>query len=337
MPKKIRILYHYHHYDPKVEAVAQEIEILKGYFQGSLFLADQGGVLPDWLELKSREKNVDLHHIYHPTLALRDFLRQYIFKLKKPVLLSIVTDPFSGNGKEKVLRDLKNLKSLSGIVVSDKKSKQKLEDLGLENVYLVKTGIKLEQFKVFHLQKDGILKLVMASSPHSEEGFELKGILLFLKALQEMENIKVYFLWRGKLEKEFWQHVDQYGVRDKVELVEGPLSVNQFLKDKQGMITPYLTLASNKAYPHSLIDALASGRAVLTSSAIPVSEIVQRERCGVVFEPRVDSIREQIEVFRNDFVKLSKAARRTAEKYFSEEGFIASYQRVYQEVLERKL
>jgi len=332
----MRILYHYHHYNPRIEAVAQEIEVLKEHFQGALFLANQNRFIPDWLKLKFKEKHFDLHHIYHPTLVLRPFLKNYLFKLKKPVVLSIASSPFAAGTKEDVLDIKEELQKLGAIIVSDQESYNQLQKIGLTNVSIVRTGINLNRFQVTPVISSPILKIVMASSPHSEEGFILKGVDLLLKTLREINQIKVYFLWRHKLEKQFWQLVDRYGVRDKVELIEGPINPNQFLSDKQGMIVPYLKFASNKAYPHSIIDALASGRAVLTSNVVPISEIVQKERCGVVFKPEVASLQKAIENFRLNFSSLSKNARPTAEKYFSAKDFIQSYQKVYQKVLNQQ-
>jgi len=252
------------------------------------------------------------------------------------VVLSIASNPFTAGTKEDILSIKEKLQRLGAIIVSDQNSYDQLLAIGLQNVSVVRTGIKIDRFRITPAPRGPILKLVMASSPHSEEGFSLKGIDLLLKALQGINQIKVYFLWRHKLEKQFWQLVSHYRVRDKVELIEDPIDVNQFLLDKHGMITPYLKFASNKAYPHSIIDALASGRAVLTSSVIPISEIVQREHCGVVFRPTVESLVEAIENFRRNFTDLSKNASFTAEKYFSATDFVQNYQRVYQEVLNQQ-
>ncbi len=379
----MRILYHYHHYNPRIEAVAQEIEILKKYFQGDLFISNRSGVFIDalkgrfkeenlilnknnflryfvkkgiykikhsilltilWLQiifnrifLTFKEKNVDLHHIYHPSFVLQKFVESYIFRLKKPVLLSVCTESFGSPWVVAVKESLPQFKKLAGIVVSDLKIKKQLEDLGLKNIYLTQTAIKINDFKELPVYPNRILRIVMASSPHSEKTFQPKGIPLLLEALKMISNIKVYVLWRKhELKNEFWKYVDQFGVRDKVELVELPPKVpniNQYLKDKHGMIAPYTTLASNKPYPHSLIDAMASGRAVLTSNVIPIAEIIQKEKCGVIFEPEVNQLVTAIEKFRESFVELSKPARKTAEKYFSEDQFIQNYQNIYQKVL----
>jgi glycosyltransferase involved in cell wall biosynthesis len=85
-----------------------------------------------------------------------------------------------------------------------------------------------------------------------------------------------------------------------------------------------------KAYPHSLLEALACGRPVLVSEQIPMADYVRQTGCGEVVSGLAESaLRRAVERLRENYDALSANALRVGRKDFRQDDLLAAYETVY--------
>ena len=86
-----------------------------------------------------------------------------------------------------------------------------------------------------------------------------------------------------------------------------------------------------RAYPHSLLEALATGRPVLVSDGNPMAEYVRETGCGHVVpsleEPHlIDAIRQ----LRQSYEAYRARAREVGRRDFSLEALVTAHRNLYQ-------
>jgi glycosyltransferase involved in cell wall biosynthesis len=62
-----------------------------------------------------------------------------------------------------------------------------------------------------------------------------------------------------------------------------------------------------------------------------MAEIVEKNKCGVVFEPNISSLYNAIIRLQNNYEIYQKNCRKTAE-FFSEKIFVKKYEAIYSEI-----
>jgi glycosyltransferase involved in cell wall biosynthesis len=219
--------------------------------------------------------------------------------------------------------------------VADRLSLERIRSWGLENVFLVRPGIDTSRFthSPLPLPPDAI-RLMVGSAPWSRAQFRSKGVLTLLEAAQQMPRLQLVFLWRGVLTDKMEQLVRRMGLNSQVEVLNQKVDVNQVLSSVHASITLATDPAVIRPYPHSLMESLAAGKPVVISEAIPMSSYVKEQGCGtVVGRVTPDEIVAAVEMLARDYDRFQHKAQRVGPSDFSQEAMIASYERVYQQVL----
>lgn len=335
----MNILYHLTVLPPKMpeaEAMSQEINALRGHFGGDLVYLNPNQYSPVYIprllfgfhklkHLWARETNLQMHQLYNPDPFPFPILRL----LRRPAIYTLSC------GVRDRRPNITFFSSLAAITVSDERSLERLKSWGLENAIRVRPGIDTTRFTCSPLPLQSEIRLMVGSAPWARTQFRTKGVDALLAAAQSSSELHLVFLWRGVLAEEMERRVRHMNLEKQVTILNKRVDVNQVLAGVHASITLASDSAIVRSYPHSLMDSLAAGKPVLVSQAIPMSDYVEQRGCGKVVES-VDptSILNTIEALARDYENLRNAAQQMRGRDFSQQAMIASYQKVYERVLE---
>ncbi|MCB0116434.1 MAG: glycosyltransferase, partial [Caldilineaceae bacterium] len=222
------------------------------------------------------------------------------------------------------------------LTVLDEGSARRLRGWGVRNVHLVKPGVDVTKFQ--HTPPpvngpDGPIRLLMASAPWTLPQFESKGVDALLAAVQQRPNLHLTLLWRGVLTDEIHRRIAAADVQDRVTLHDGLVDVDSVLATVHAAVVMATTANIVKAYPHSLLDALAAGKPVLVSRVIPMSNYVEEHGCGQVVDAVTPaSLLAAMDRLLNDYESAVATARAIGRRDFSEGAMIESYRTVYNQL-----
>ena len=323
---------------PQAEAYAQEIAALCERFGGETLCINPNPQLPNRLgqqiprpffgfhqplrlrQLGSRHR---LFHCYSPTL----YPYPVLATLSRPVVYSLTggytaerDDPAFFNG-------------LAAVTVPDLESRERLLSKGLENVHVVQSGIVTDRFDVHPLDIVDHLHLLMASAPWTPAQFADKGIDTMLAAVAAEPRLRVTFLWRGVLTETMQERVRESGAADRVTVIDEMVDVNETLAGVHAAVNLATEGGIVKAYPHSLLEALAAGKPVIVSRQIPMAGYVESRGVGVVVdEVAKASLLEAVEKLETGYGELSENARKNRACEFTIDRMVESFECVYASV-----
>jgi len=336
----MNILYHLTILPPKWperEALSQEISALRGRFGGELAYLNPNQHSPIYIprllfgfhklrQLQAQETNLHLHHLYNPD----PFPFPVLHRLRRPVLYSIS----SGVGDRQPNIDF--FASLAAVTVYDERSLKQLRAWGLDNSVLVHPGIDTSRFTCAPLPLQSEIKLLVGSAPWTRAQFRTKGVDALLAAAQHSPQLHLVFLWRGVLADEMKRRVHRLNLEKQVEVLDQPVDVNNVLAGVHASVSLAADSAIIKSYPHSLIESLAAGKPVLVSRCIPIADYVEQTGSGQVVENVTPAgILTAVEGLAREYASLQKAAQQVGQRDFSEQAMIASFERIYDQLVER--
>jgi len=318
---------------PGLDAVMQEVKALQARLGGEVVYLNPtrrpGSLYPERLYglhrlpyLRRREAAVQLHHLYNP----HPFYFPYLRWLRRPVVYSIT----AGLGLSQRPGNIERLGRLAAIVVSNERDRKALCDRGLRNTHVIRPGIDTSRFQPTPPPAGPGLTLLAGSAPWTHAQFESKGVETLLAAAEARPDLRLVFLWRGLLFEEMQKRVARHGLEDRVEVINRPVDVNKVL----GRVHAAVVLASDatlvKAFPHSLLEALAAGRPVLVSRALPMADYVERERCGEVAEAvDAEKVLAALARLEANYRPDRMAALRAGRRDFDREALVEAYGRLY--------
>jgi glycosyltransferase involved in cell wall biosynthesis len=123
-------------------------------------------------------------------------------------------------------------------------------------------------------------------------------------------------------------------LENQVTVINRLVDVNSILAGVHASITLATSPGIVKSYPHSLLESLAAGKPVLVSRAIPMADYVEQTGCGLVVENLTPTdVLAGIQRLVTGYTGLEEAARRVGKESFSQEKMIASFRRLYEQVL----
>ena len=321
---------------PGTDAVYQESEFLRQFFPGdtlSLFpLAQPASWIPpvlygwpQFFRLRDLQKRHILCHVFAPHAGHFKIIQH----VDIPIVYSITTSITDNPSK----RAIRRLHRMSAVVVNNDPTLDLLESSGLSNLHLIASGIDVSRLEKHRKQLDDVLHLLMASAPWESTQFVDKGVTQILHVLKKRRNVRMTFLWRGHLKRQMEHHIRQAGVGDQVRLIDEVVDINQILKEVHGTILLAKNASLVKAQPHSLLESLQSGKPVLISRPIALSNVVEKHRMGVVVESLSDKqIDEAIDQFMQHYHILAENAFRLPQDSFDRRKMIGQYNDLYLQV-----
>lgn len=203
--------------------------------------------------------------------------------------------------------------------------------LGLDRLSLIYPGVDLSKHHCTEVSES--LKILFASSPLAERQdiFDGRGVELVLRSLKYLPECSFVLLWRGRCMRALHRLLRRLDIdRSRLVIMNGVVSdVPRLLAQVHSVIAPYTRIEGNKACPNSLVEGLASGRPALASRLVGIADLIEKEECGVVFEPTTEGLVRGVETLRRNYEYYRSNSRRVAEKLFSKDSFIERYRQLY--------
>ena len=322
-------------YLPETDAVFQEVQTLQGYFGGEiihLYPFRRPGIRwpralygwHKWRELRSKENTACLHHVFANEL----FPFPLYLSLNRPVIYSIVASVQA----QRIRPRPAWFPFVKKIIVSNQRDLNALQRWGFTNCELIRPGIDVARFSHTPLREGSKFIILAGSAPWVNAHFRQKGFDVLLQAVQTLPALHLVLLWRGVLFEEINDRIKRYGLAERVEIINRKVEVNEVLAHVHAAIVLADRPEIVKAYPHSLLEALAAGKPVLVSRAIPMADYVNESCCGsVVEELKLDQVCRAIEQLRRNYNNYQINALKIGQQDFSASTMLTKYKRVYEE------
>jgi glycosyltransferase involved in cell wall biosynthesis len=321
---------------PALDAVVQEVGALQAHLGGEILYLNParrpGSRYPERLYglhrlayLRRRESSVRLHHVYNP----HPFFFLYLRGLRRPIVYSVTAGLKPSLGRSQ----LKGLERLAAIVVSNERDRAALRRRGLSNVHVIRPGIDTTRFDPSAPPAGPGFTLLAGSAPWTEAQFYSKGIEALLAAAEARSDLRLVFLWRGLFFEAIQARVAQRGLQARVEVINRQVDVNAVLAGVHAAVVLAADATLVKAFPHSLLEALAAGRPVLVSRALPMADYVAQTGCGQVVEAVTPGeVLAAVAQLEASYTACRAAALRVGRRDFSQPALIETYERLYRAV-----
>lgn len=332
----MRVLYHLtipRPDTPELDAVVQEVEALRAGVDGEIVYVNParrpGSRFPERLYglahlpgLRRREAHIDVHHLFNAHLYAFPYLRG----LRKPIIYTLA----AGLRSTTRPRHPHRLAALARIIVNNTRDRETLRGWGLRNVELIRPGIDVTRLTPQPPPAAAEPTLLMGSAPWTIEQFESKGVEALLEAAQARPDLKLIFLWRGLYFEEIERRIAQRGLGERITLINRRVDVNEVLAQAHAAVVLASDPTLVKAYPHSLLEALAAGRPVLVSRSIPMADYVEQTGCGQVVERIAPgSILTALARLEASYGAHRAAALQVGQRDFSRQELVEAYGRLY--------
>ena len=323
--------------DPQREAIAQDVAALSAYTQAHVVhIAPPERLRPIYPErlfglwllprLRALAAHTDVFHVFH---AHPRFFTLFNF-LRKPIVYSVV----SGLRLNVPPNKAELFNRLAHIVVSNIRDQNLMLGWGVRNTTVIQPGIILERFKVTPapvLHKDAPFHLFMGSAPWTLPSFQHKGVDSLLAVMREMPQLRITFLWRGFLYEEMLQRVRALGLEDRAIVLNERVNVVAQLAATHAAVLVSDDASIIKAYPNSLMEAVACARPVLISQQIPMSDDVAAQGCGVVVaDVAATTLKNAIQEMILNYPRYQQAAAAYPTQQFSHQRWLAKSLELYE-------
>jgi glycosyltransferase involved in cell wall biosynthesis len=276
--------------------------------------------------LRELDRRADLHHVFHAELYPFPVLRL----LQKPVVYSVV----SGTAGQKRLPALRTLRRLGRIVVPSQRDLTRLQAHTLINGEIVQPGVDISRFHPEPPPSGKDFALLVGSAPWTKKQFQTKGVDALLRAAQRTASLRLVFLWRGLLGDELVTRIRERGLSERVEIIDTWVDVDKILARVHAAVVLADKPKLVKAFPQSLLEALACGRPVLVSDCLAMAHYVEDRACGQVVRGVDEAdLSQKIALLRKDYDAKRKNALREGRGHFSKHGRIEVYRELYESVL----
>ena len=331
-------------YAPDREATSKEILTLCNALK-TVFIYN----LSSWVELKYTKDILSFYSKFYPARIIipvleRQFDISHVFistperfytsaLTKKPIVLTYcgcLTHPSKDRN-----RFFQELKKPDHLVVESPKDFSILRTFGFaaNKLSVIYPGIDLSQFRHCKVSNEPF-KILFASAPLADidNVFYSRGVKLMLDSTEYLSQVRFVFLWRKGCSKLL------YTLKTKLKINASSLSIineivpkmNPYTANVHAVIAPFTSSWGTKSCPNSIVEGLASGKPVLVSTKVGISDLIKQEQCGVVFEPTIDGLVCAVEDLKSNYRLYQSNSRRVAEEYFSINAFINNYQKIYE-------
>ena len=282
----------------ETDAHFQELDLLADEFGGRIIstfpLSKPNSLFPrslygmhNMFEIKKAAKAANLIHVFSPILHPFPFVRRLG---KKPIVFSTMT-PVS---------EVKMLNNVGHHIVYDESSKIKLIGSGIKSVSLSPPFVDFPKDSLSF--PEGPFTILMASAPWEKSQFNTKGIHLLLDVLDRIPDLNITFIWRDILFHEMQTLVDQSRHKNRIRLINGRINIADHLAQAHAVVLLAEFSALVKSYPHSLMEGLLSGRPIVTTATIPISQDVIKYGYGEVLESfSLDALEHSLIELMNNF------------------------------------
>ncbi len=275
--------------------------------------------------IKRAARKADFVHFFAP-----DLYNYPIFRfINSPVIYQVT----SGLSKLTLSSDLKSFTQFRQILLSSDRDYKRLHSLGFNNIATILPGLDLSRFGPSFLPVGDQFIILMASAPWEIKQFQSKGVELLIQLASARPDFKIIFLWRGLHFGHLKKMLSKWGHPFNVEVINEKVDIAQLHQRIHATILLSKEAGIVKAYPHSLIESLASGKPVICSRMIAMADHVEERGVGFVLdELTVDSLELAINSIRNRYESSLENTSKTAKTDFGLERFLREVEGVYAKV-----
>lgn len=186
-------------------------------------------------------------------------------------------------------------------------AKQVLSNNGFIGVELLLPVVSENRYKFSKDSETNVKKVMgVASSPIIQEQLEEKGINILKQVVPLCQNVDFIILWRNK-EVPIPPEIEN---ADNSKIIYGKTDMNSFYGKIDALLLPYTSENDNHACSLSVIESIIARKPVIVSKLAGVSELVKRLDAGLVCEPSVESICENIKLLDENYEKIMKKIRK---------------------------
>jgi glycosyltransferase involved in cell wall biosynthesis len=317
---------------PGSDAVVQEVEALRASFGGHVTW-----LRPSWrararyprlllglhrlAAIRQWDRQVDLHHVYAPEL----YVLPLLWFVERPVVYTATAGLDGGR-----LPPTSFLRRLGAIVVPTCADLDRLTRLGLRNIHRIRPGIDLTRFVERPVPPGPEFVLLSGSAPWTRGQFRTKGVDVLLQVAREMPDLRLVFLWRGVHLPDLLSRVRRLGLVERVQILHQWVDVSETLAGVHAAVVLAERPGLVKAYPHSLLEAMATGRPVLVSEGTAMARFVQRTGCGrVISRLEKNVLVEAIRQLRANYETCRARALDVGRRDLSQSEMIAAHRALY--------
>jgi glycosyltransferase involved in cell wall biosynthesis len=224
-------------------------------------------------------------------------------------------------------RNLPVLRRLRHVVVESERDRELLRQGGVseESLKLIYPGAVERPYR----SASDPFTILFATSPIHGPALLQRGVRLMVRVAKALPEIRFLLVWRNHHLDLINGLINDAGVNN-VEVRNGVIKDMAAVYDSvHATILPGLDYGALKPSPQSGLDSLAHGKPVLISKPTSIAGVVARNRCGVVFEPAVEDLREAILHLRDNYALYQANCHSTIENNFSPRVFLERYRRIY--------
>lgn len=334
-------------YMPSWEAVSKEVELLSrelGQFFHMNIIS---------LNLLSRAPQIKLlgPHKYFPlpysllgVPFLRPFASRYrvnhIFSSPAERLLlprlcelnSLITIAKDTTSLSLFERNIPSLKRFKYVVVESERDREMLAQAGVKeaSIKLIYPGAEL---KPYHAP-GAPFTILFATSPFGKNDLLSRGVYLITRVARRLPEVNFLFAWRDRWIRELDGVIRASGASN-IHVENGYIpNMDRLYASVHATILPGLEYNSLKPCPHSALESLAHGKPVLISKPTSISALIERNRCGLVFEPSSDSLEAAIKYLITNYGDFQVNCHRAIQQNFSRQIFIEKYRALYSSMVD---
>jgi glycosyltransferase involved in cell wall biosynthesis len=352
MPKKI--IYYVQRYRPRYEAISKEVFLLATNFHKKYDIKIIDLHLDGLFKTRFSKKIQSHHFVWYPFMVPYRVIKSYfndinhiytslgdlpylgVLSLKNTILTAAASCTFS-----KMRKKQKKLRKLKIIIVETQKHMSQLLKLGIKKhkIRLIRppvdvndvsplTNISIKNIPL-HMEK---FKILYASCPIKKSDFKKRGIYLLFDAAS-VSSVNFVLAWRKGAFNDLINLINNRSLNNITVRNEIIYDMGSLYRSVHATIIPYTKFDNYlKLIPNSAIESLAVGKPVLVSSKTELASIIKQHKCGVVFEPDLDSLVAAIEELRTKYSYYQKNCRKTAQFFFSKKKFLNNYEKIYDEI-----
>lgn len=227
---------------------------------------------------------------------------------------------------------LKNLKKVDFIIVNRNQTYNILKKKGFNNVKLMRNSILVSNFKksnydIKQAKKKDQKRCLFIGRLCYRRGAHL-ALSAFLLAAKECENIELWIVGTGGLEKELKIISNKSQFKKQITFFGKQNDVRPFLW-KSDIFLATSPIANSPSL--SLREAMASGLGIIATNVEETKSIIN-QKTGILVESDVQNIKKAIVKLVNDeelLKKISSSASEYAEDNFNIDSYIDDLFRIY--------
>lgn len=228
------------------------------------------------------------------------------------------------------------------IFVNDKICRDEVaKHISKEKISIISPGINLEKYRYRHFPPlDADFKILFASAPMKPnlypEIFKWKGIDILLDSIKKLTDegfvIKLYLLWRDVYIQEIKNMIKERDL-ENVLLINKTVDMLEYYEKCHITIFPGTNMMYSPCFPSTIMESVSSGRPVIITDVIHISDIIEKSKSGIVCKPTSGNISRSIMYLMKNYHEFQSNCRCTAEKYFDIKNTITKIEEILKSII----